>query len=117
MESLNCNCDGGFDRVVIDIPTQAEVGGLCESCLDTRFTPVFQDNIWQEDSGCAVCAKEPQYQLPPINCIIQFSDLRADIVEYGITDSTVRLCTEHLQEILALPSEDFQATETISPRS
>lgn len=114
MQCIKCKSTDRLDRVVRDIPTDTEVGGLCESCLDTRFDPVFRDDIWQADSGCAVCANDPHYQLPLIDCIIEFSDGREDIIEYGVRETTVRLCTEHFKEVLTETPEEIQVAEELT---
>lgn len=113
MDCINCKSTGRLDRVVLDILTGTELGVLCEACLDTRYDPVFKDDIWHEDSGCAVCAEQPHYHLPLIDCLIEYSDDRSDELEYGVTDTTVRLCSEHLEELLTTTPDEIQASGAV----
>lgn len=113
MKCLKCQNKSDLDRLVVDMPTGSVLGSLCESCLKTRLIPVFQDDIWHKDSGCSVCAEDPTYHLPIIECLIEYSDDRQAEVEYGITDSTVRLCREHLEEILTTKPEAQHVSEAV----
>lgn len=113
MKCTKCEDEGGFERAIIDILTEAELGCICETCLDSIFDPVFQDDIWQEDSGCAVCADEPHYHLPPVDLVIEYDDSRPTEIEYGITASTVRLCASHLKQLL--DADTVEAVQAADP--
>jgi hypothetical protein len=113
MNCLKCERTAELDRVVVDILTGTEVGGLCERCLEAHGSPVFQDDIWREESACAVCAETPQYEIPLIDCLIRYADNRPDEVEYAITDATLRLCTTHLREFLMETPEELQIAEAL----
>lgn len=111
MYCLNCGETAGLDRVVLDDLTGVEIGGLCDSCLSTSPHPVFRDDVWRNETGCAVCAEPVHYHLPLIDCRIQYTDGRPDEVEYALTDATLRLCTDHLRATLEGSPTDLQAPE------
>ena len=113
MECLKCEHTADLDRVVIDILTGTELGGLCGSCLATCSSPAFRDDVWRRDTDCAVCAETPHYEIPLIDCLIQHGDDRPDEAEYVITDETLRLCADHLRESLMEPPEDPLTAEAV----
>jgi hypothetical protein len=113
MKCLRCERTAGLDRAVVDILTGSEVGGLCESCLDTCSSPVFRDDVWRRDTDCAVCAETPHYEIPLIDCLIRYAGHRPDEVEYAITDTTLRLCAEHLREISTEIPEEHRTPEAV----
>lgn len=113
MHCLKCGETGELDRVVRDILTGTEVGGLCETCLETCRSPVFQDDVWRTDSDCAVCSGDAHYELPLVDCRIQYPDGRPDDIEYVLTDATLRLCTEHLRAALAESPTDSPSSEAV----
>lgn len=114
MKCLKCNKDAVLERVVVDITTGTELGGFCDSCLNTEDNPTFEDGIWHGDSGCAVCSGDSHYQLPRIDCLIQYCDDRQDEIEYGITDRTVQLCADHLKNLLTETIEETQSSEAVA---
>lgn len=113
MHCLKCDETDRLDRVVVDTLTGAEVGGLCDTCLETGQSSAFEDDIWRADSDCAVCAEVAQYELPLIECRIEYPDCRPDEVEYVLTDATLRLCTEHLRVALTESPTDSPPIEAI----
>lgn len=116
MDCLKCEETDGLDRAIVDSLTGAEVGGLCEACLGTCRSPVFRDEIWRTGTDCAVCAGAAHYDLPLIDCRIEYPDGRPDEIEYVVTDETLRLCTDHLRVTLTESTADSQSTEAaISP--
>jgi hypothetical protein len=118
MECVGCRSGSDPDRIVIDILTDGEVGLLCDHCIDTTFREVFNDPVWHQDSGCSVCAETPQYYLPLISCLIEFEDDRSSEVEYSITESTVRLCSGHLEDIIVgSPAATPYISEAVQQRS
>lgn len=114
MECLTCDRNGVLERVAVDILTGTELGGFCDACLDTDGDLVFGEDIWHADAGCAVCSDDPHYQLPRIDCVIQYSDDRQDEVEYGITERTVQLCAAHLENLLTETIEETQSSEAVA---
>lgn len=100
MECLKCESSSVLDRVAVDRVTERPIGALCDSCQHPEVAHTFDSDVWHEDSGCAVCADRAHYCLPKIDCRIQFDDDRADSIEYTVEDTTVRLCSDHFEDLL-----------------
>lgn len=114
MKCLKCNKDSVLERAVVDILTGRELGGFCDPCLDTENDLTFGDDVRDAGLGCAICSKDPHYQLPRIDCLIQYSDDRQDEVEYGISERTVQLCADHLKDLLTMTIEEMQSSEAVA---
>lgn len=100
MECLKCESGTVLDRLVVDRVTEQPMGALCDSCQRTDIERVFRGDVWHEDSGCVICADRAHYYLPEIELRIEFDDHREDSIEYSVTDTTARLCSDHFEELL-----------------
>lgn len=109
LDCVNCGGDVGFNRVVIDLSTGSEAGGLCQTCEREEFGIILEDNLWHHDTGCALCMNDGEYSLPLMDCRIEYES-RPDTVEYTITEETISLCKRHLKTLTEPPlSEETTA--------
>lgn len=104
-ECVNCRGDLDFNRLIIELATTTEIGGLCSSCEQEEFGILLTDNLWHHDTGCALCPNDGHYALPQLDCLIEY-DSKPDDVEYSITADTITLCESHFQALIKSPVSD-----------
>lgn len=101
-ECVNCRGESGFNRMVVEMSTETEIGSLCTSCEREEFGILLSDCLWRRDTGCALCPNTGHYALPLLECLIEYDD-RPDTVEYNLTSETVELCNHHFHALIELP--------------
>jgi hypothetical protein len=100
MECIKCGDPDAFGRVVINRMTREEIGLLCERCESVTFGELLCDDTWHQQKGCAFCDNSGKYQLPLLECLIDYGDGSPKSLEYTTFDYNASLCKSHLSKIL-----------------
>jgi hypothetical protein len=100
MECISCNDSDVLNRVVVNQLSRAEHGAFCAACEERRFGELLATRSWHQDHGCAFCDRDGRFALPKLDCVIERDDGTVQSAEYGSLQEAVRLCEEHLEELL-----------------
>lgn len=96
MECVACGLRSGYNRVVVDIASGTEHGGLCFRCERRRYGNSWKDGLWAERDGCVLCSRDGLVALPEWRPRTTTEDgVLVLHNEYAVLDGTVRLCDEH----------------------
>lgn len=120
MECISCGLPSGYNRVLVERSTGAEMGGLCIECEERRLGERLNWDIRAETEpgGCALCARDARVRVPEWDPEMESSaDGSAAWVEYRVTDTTPGLCEEHFEGLAARDAEDEPTLRTPSRRS
>lgn len=100
MNCVACGEPAGFNRVVIDLVRDQEIGGLCVGCERESFGRVLENGEWQEENSCVLCSRDGHFGLPEWHAeTIETRRGLVSINEYEMTRATVRLCDEHVHTV------------------
>jgi hypothetical protein len=111
-----CGLESGYNRVVVSLPAETTVGGLCRECEAVQFGEVLARAVHRGDE-CALCRRDGLFALPTWEPFT--TDEAGDRVvrsRYEITASTPALCDEDYHEFLA-SEEPTASARTASPGS
>lgn len=112
MDCVNCGGEG-FNRVVVDLASGAELGSVCADCEGETFGITLHDRTLRATPGCVFCRGEERYALPLLECVIEWDDGSRPEREYAIDVRTPGLCERHLASLLRLdPTVDVRLAGT-----
>lgn len=99
MNCVSCGRRAGYNRVVVDLVSGVEVGGLCVDCEAEEFGKVLERGYWDGEE-CGLCPRDGQFALPEweAEATERDGDLHCS-VSYSVTGGTPVLCDEHLHAI------------------
>lgn len=100
MECISCNRSEVPNRVVVNQLTRHEHGLFCEACETEVFGELLTNAAWLQDNGCSFCDNNGRFALPELECLIEYSDDTPPLLEYGPLEGAVRLCEEHVEELV-----------------
>lgn len=116
MDCIRCDATDAFNRVVVERATGELLGALCESCETAEFGVTLRDTRWHHREGCAICGGDGSVALPFVEFLLEREDPTAeDVVEYDLTDGTVRFCDRHLRELSSARDHRSRAAGLTSP--
>lgn len=96
MECIACGLKSGYNRVVIELRTGRELGGLCFRCEERQYGNSLKDGLWAEAEGCVMCSRDGLVALPEWRPTTSDSEGGLHLTnEYVLDDATVLLCDEH----------------------
>ena len=101
MTCIRCQQPAGYNRVVLDLVTGTEYGGLCRNCEFDEFGHTL-DRFSGTATECAVCDRDGTVAIATWEPSVDASDgVLVSRVEYAVTERTARLCDEHYHQIAA----------------
>lgn len=107
MECVNCGTEN-VDRLVVESASDTTQGGVCADCDSSQFGVLGTEPVWHHPTGCALCGEETRYALPRVDCLIEWDDNSLE-AEYSVTESTLKLCTDHAVSLLNIEQPDEAA--------
>lgn len=100
MICIACGEAAGFNRAVIDLVSDTELGGLCVSCEREEFGHVLESGRWNGDENCVLCGRDGLYGLPEWRPTVEDHGAVAVCAnEYEVSSRTATLCDEHLHAV------------------
>ncbi len=105
MNCIRCGLEAGYNRVVVDLFSGVELGGLCVDCEHVEFGRSLDRGFWSGDD-CAFCDRDGHFALAAWEpeATERDGDLYCS-VDYEITAETALACDEHLHAISDEPVE------------
>ena len=107
---VRCDFDPGYNRLVLDLVRDVEVGPLCRSCeLDAVPTLTVEDHPSAHESGsstvgcaCPGCDRDPTYALARWlpSATIDRDDVTFQ-VDHELDENPLELCDEHYHELIS----------------
>jgi hypothetical protein len=119
VDCISCGLPSGYNRVLVEGDTEAEIGGLCIECEERQVGDRLRWDIRAktEPEGCALCARDAHVRAPEWDPEMEASaDGTAVWVEYRVTETTPGLCEEHFEALVA-PDAEAEPTPGPSRRS
>lgn len=100
MKCVVCGLDAGYNRVVVDLVSGIEVGGLCVACERAEFGRLIDRGALRSEAGCAICDRDGFFAVATweANTRREEEAIRCS-VGYSLDEPDLRLCDEHLREI------------------
>lgn len=107
---VRCDREPGFNRAIVDLVGDAEVGALCRNCEFEAFVePESYERASTDGScGCPGCDRDGMFALPrwlPETKIT--NGVVESRVDYELDEHPIRLCDEHFDDLVsgaAVPS-------------
>lgn len=105
MECHSCGRPAGYNRAVVDVHTEAELGGLCVECEAEAFGRILEHGSWDASDGCVCCPRDGHFALPTWDPErVREKGRVVNKVDWHLDDATPTVCDEHLSELLAPPT-------------
>lgn len=110
MDCVVCEKDSGYNRVVVDVESGHELGGLCVRCENDKFGE-FADELGDQDSDtCTFCDRDGFWAAPKyLPSTYETDGKTVSYVDYDASTAALTLCDEHLAKLgvedIALPAE------------
>jgi hypothetical protein len=97
MNCIRCGHEAGYNRVVVDLLSGVELGGLCVGCERDEFGESLAKSLWADGDGCRFCDRDGHFALArwEPSATERGGDVHCS-VDYQVTDATVLVCDEHL---------------------
>lgn len=111
MKCIGCGTSSEFDHVVVRLVDREDLGTLCLDC-QAQASELFKESDKNEsEHGCRMCPRSSSYALPQWDIIAQDKEGADELLwlEYDISESTIRLCDQHIDSLSNRPdilSED-----------
>ena len=100
---IACGNEAGYNRAVVDVLSDRQVGALCVNCEREEFGKSLERGQWAAVEDCAFCDRDAFYALPKwLPELHREGDAVVSRVDYEVTESTLAVCDEHLHEIGAV---------------
>lgn len=113
MKCHRCGRPAGYNRAVVDVHADAELGGLCVECERDAFGRTLEVGAWTGSDDCALCPRDGHYALPTWDPERVREDGRlVNRVDYEVDDRTPTVCDEHLALLLGEPDAPTVAEPT-----
>jgi len=113
VECHSCGRPAGYNRAVVDVHSEAELGGVCVECEHDAFGRTLEVGSWSASDGCVLCPRDGHYALPTWDpeCVEENGRL-VNRVDYDVDDATPTVCDEHLAAMLGAPDAPAVAGRT-----
>lgn len=101
---VRCNREPGFNRAVLDLVTNTEVGALCRNCeLDSLSdTGVFERGSTDGTCGCPGCERDALFAFPRWLPETTVSDGTVESrVDYDRDANPMAFCDEHYDDLVS----------------
>ena len=99
-ECIACGNTAGYNRAVVDVLSDAQVGALCVNCEREEFGKSLERGRWAAVEDCAFCDRDAFYALPKwLPELHDEGGAAVSRVDYEVTECTFCVCDEHLHEI------------------
>lgn len=113
MECVSCELRAGYNRVVIDVVTDEQLGGFCRNCELDEFGHTLSKFV-SSDNTCLLCNRDGLYAIPAWEPYETTTDHHTTCgVEYTVRDRTPSLCDEHFSDICST----FEAPTVLQRRN
>jgi len=100
MDCVVCERRGGYNRVVVELETGVELGGLCVRCENEKFGELGAELGDPDSECCAFCDRDGLWALPKWLPSTYESDGKTiSYVDYDVSTTGFRLCDEHLAKV------------------
>ena len=99
---VRCGRAPGYNRAVIELVSNAEVGALCRNCeLDALSdADVFERGSTDGTCGCPGCTRDATFSFPRWLPESTVSDgVIESHVDYDLDDDPFELCDEHFDDL------------------
>ncbi len=109
MNCVRCGNDAGYNRLVAELYSGAEIGGLCMNCEKEQYGECLSYVARNEPRQCAFCERDGHFALPRwVPSLEKTDDKVVSTVSLEETDTAVKLCDEHAQPTVNEPTTDKQ---------
>lgn len=99
MDCVVCEKRSGYNRVVVDLDSGNELGGLCVRCETEKFGE-FSDELGEEGACCEFCDRDGFWAVPKwLPSTYEEDGKTISYVDYDVSNATLRLCDEHLARL------------------
>lgn len=100
MDCVVCEKRSGYNRVVVDADSGAELGGLCVDCERTAFGTLSDELGDPDDDACVCCGRDGFWLLPKwLPSTYEADHKTVSYVDYDPGNTALKLCDEHLAHI------------------
>lgn len=100
MDCIVCGFEAGYNRAVVDVDTETEIGRFCMNCERREFGRRLELQEASDPSECSFCDAESSVALPRLDpAPIQEGDRIINTVMYDLRDTTPRLCRTHYENL------------------
>lgn len=107
MNCVRCGNDAGYNRLVAELYSGAEIGGLCMNCEKEHYGECLSYVSRNEPRQCAFCERDGHFALPRwVPSLEQSGEKVVSSVSLEETDAAVKLCDEHVQPVVNEPTAD-----------
>lgn len=113
MECHSCGRPAGYNRAVVDVHSEAELGGLCVECERDAFGRTLEVGSWAGRDDCALCPRDGHFALPTWDPErVRENGRLVNKVDYELGNGTPTVCDEHLSALLGASDTPADAGQT-----
>lgn len=113
MECHSCGRPAGYNRAVVHVHSEAELGGLCVGCEREAFGRTLEVGSWDGCDDCVLCPRDGHFALPTWDPERVREDGRiVNKVDWTLSEATPTVCDEHLTLLVDAPESPAVAGRT-----
>lgn len=100
MDCVVCEKRSGYNRVVVDVDSGFELGGLCVHCEAEQFGELSDELGEPGGERCVFCERDALWALPKwLPSTYETERGTVSYVDYDASNAALRLCDEHLHAL------------------
>lgn len=104
MKCVACENRSSYNRAVVELVNERELGALCPECEAEYFGRGLENGEWTDDV-CALCERDGFYVLPQWRAyVVEKNGERISRSEYSLEPPSPRLCDTHFDQITGAES-------------
>lgn len=95
MKCVVCGYRSSYNRAVVEVVNERELGALCPECEDDHFGRSLANGEWT-DEVCVLCDRDGFYALPAWRAyVVEAEGERIARSEYSLDSPSPHLCDSH----------------------
>jgi hypothetical protein len=100
MDCVVCEKPSGYNRVVVELESGVELGGLCVRCETEKFGELGDELAGHDDQTCVFCDRDGFWALPKwLPSTYESEGHTVSYVDYDVSTTGFQLCDEHLARV------------------
>lgn len=100
MDCIVCQHRSGYNRVVVDVDSGYELGGLCVDCETAKLGELSDELGAPGDDTCIFCDRDAFWTAPKwLPSTYETSDGTVSYVDYDASTAALKFCDEHLSRL------------------
>lgn len=100
MDCVVCALPSSYNRAVVDVVHDRELGVICPECEAEFFGEILTNGEWTE-TQCVLCSRDGFYALPEYTAYLETVDgKQVSKSEYSLDAPNPHLCDKHFTQII-----------------